>query len=259
MNIGLEMKLIFRCCLVLCLLFGMSNAHAAPGSRSWSDDAPQTNDAPPQQIPGQQTGTNPTVASPTQGNNATNDPCPEPRQALGSTPDDLARIQEDITRFTLCVQRAQLLERLNELAKANIETIDSALNLVATPLNNQQLTSGTQGQGNSIMGDIPVPALPDSISQMLQDDASDEAMNQQVSTERPARERRRTQGSAWRIRDIQGSGGNIHARLMDDQGTILKVSQGDSLPDDGGRVSSITNSFVRVTQDDESTNLRWVD
>ena len=40
------------------------------------------------------------------GNNA--DPCPAPEAALNQTPDDLAKVQADIDRFTLCVQRAQL-------------------------------------------------------------------------------------------------------------------------------------------------------
>ena len=51
-------------------------------------------------------------------NTPAKDPCPAPT-AASATPDDLAKVQEDIDRFTLCVERAQLLERLNESVLKN--------------------------------------------------------------------------------------------------------------------------------------------
>ncbi|MBU6235863.1 MAG: hypothetical protein KGQ41_08460, partial [Alphaproteobacteria bacterium] len=61
------------------------------------------------------------------------DPCPAPQEAVNASPDDLAKVQEDIDRFTLCVARAQLLERLNETAKDTDVAIDSALGLGGVP------------------------------------------------------------------------------------------------------------------------------
>ena len=60
-----------------------------------------------------------------------NDPCPNLRGASANAPDDLSKVQQDIDRFTLCVQRAQLLERLNENAIRSIENTDKALGLSA--------------------------------------------------------------------------------------------------------------------------------
>lgn len=239
--------------LVSLLMTSTVAVQAAPGSRAWpTGEGDNTNAANEDTLPAADMPNAPAMGNTnTAGNNVgfTTDPCPEPKKALGSTPDDLAKIQEDITRFTLCVQRAQLLERLNELAEANIETIDTALNLVAAP---DEAPMQVQ-QGNNIMDDIPMPSLPDEISNMLQDDeANAPAPQQETRRARPLR-------SNWRIRDIQGTGGEIYARLMDDQGTIVKVMQGDDLPDNGGRVSTISNSMVSVTRDGDSTSLRWVD
>lgn len=175
-----------------------------------------------------------------------NDACPEPKRALGSTPDDLAKIQEDITRFTLCVQRAQLLERLNELAESNIETIDSALNLTV----NNNADDGNAVPG--IMPSIPMPQLPDSVSNLLnsEDSASDPSMA--MGSSQPA-------SSSWRIRNIEGKGGEITAQLVGDDGTYIKVTKGQTLPDDGGRVVSVSNTSVRIEKDGEKMTLRWVE
>ncbi len=47
------------------------------------------------------------------------DPCPLPKTALRQTPTDLAAVQADIDRYTLCLERARLIKRLNDLATEN--------------------------------------------------------------------------------------------------------------------------------------------
>jgi type IV pilus biogenesis protein PilP len=65
--------------------------------------------------------------------------------------------------------------------------------------------------------------------------------------------------SSWRIRNIEGSGGSIRAQLMHADGTILRVSQGETLPDDAGRVISITNTGVRIERDGQKQTLQWTE
>lgn len=171
-----------------------------------------------------------------------NNPCPEPKKAMGSTPDDLAKIQEDITRFTLCVQRAQLLERLNELAESNIETIDTALNLTA-----QNTLDGNAVPG--IMPSVPMPQMSDSAAQLLQDEPQS---NFAPMPSQP-------QESSWRIRNIEGKGGAISAQLVHGNGTLLKVKTNQALPEGSGRVISISQTSVRIEQDGQKQTLQWVE
>jgi type IV pilus biogenesis protein PilP len=184
----------------------------------------------------------------------TDNPCPEPKRALSSTPDDMAKIQEDITRFTLCVQRAQLLERLNELAQSNIETIDTALNLTVS--NQPPVTDGNATPG--IMPSVPMPQLPESVTRLLEDsDASDSpgTIGSGVSSmEQPPK-----RPSPWRVRDIQGAGGSISARLINNDGMMFKVKQGDNLPEDGGKVQSLSNTMVIIARDGDTEILKWVE
>ncbi|PCI01894.1 MAG: hypothetical protein COB76_00295 [Alphaproteobacteria bacterium] len=229
----MKIKIILGLSLVSVLAFSTSShAQFAPGS---SEYAPLASDLPAVMDPVEKEASE----------DAINDnPCPEPKRALGATPDDLAKIQEDITRFTLCVQRAQLLERLNELAESNIETIDSALNL----------TVGQNDGGNAVPGimpSIPMPPLPASVSQMLtqgNSPAMDSPVIQQFMRE-----------SNWKIRNIQGKGGSITAQLVDAGGAYLKISKGGNLPNNGGEVLSITNTSVRVNLDGKIQNLKWIE
>lgn len=174
-----------------------------------------------------------------------NNPCPEPKKALGETPDDLAKIQEDITRFTLCVQRAQLLERLNELAEANIETIDTALNLAVE----KNMDGGNAVPG--VMPQIPMPQLSNDATNMAQEPSFDPVPD--FTNRIPA-----AADIDWKVRDIQGSGGKITAQLVGDDGSFLKVKQGDALPDEGGKIITLTNTMVRVEKDGKKHILQWV-
>lgn len=163
------------------------------------------------------------------------DVCPEPKQALANTPNDLAQIQADITRFTLCVQRSQLLERLNNLTQQNIQTIDSALDMSMTPdLNNL---------AGDVMAAMPAPQMP-------VEPESDMMEQSSAPTPQPIQ-------SDWRIRDISGKGGRLVAVLEDGNQTIARVSQGDSLPDSDARVTALSVRGVTISVNGETQNLQW--
>lgn len=229
-------------------------AQMAPGSTGSGSSTvvtPSESSPPPMTAPGNGTARRSTGTNTAQG---PNDPCPEPKTALSETPDNLAKIQEDITRFTLCVQRAQLLERLNELAQANIETIDSALNL----------TVG-QADGNAVPGIMPAmnsqnfmpssspPPIP-AVSAGLLEDPQEDMMMSSV----PVAQNSAFADSDWRIREITGTGGELSAQLIDDSGSIVRVSDGEALPDDNGRIAAITNTSVEIENNGQRLPLRWV-
>jgi|GEM_PF-1951279 len=196
-------------------------------------------------------------------NHTAADPCPEPKQALAGTPDDLAKIQEDITRFTLCVQRAQLLERLNELARANIDTIDTALNLTASQGIDNSAMLGLIANANNFNGNTP-PPIPSVPSNLFSGDEEENralknpGVNVAGSSGKTAPDRQSVGDVDWQIREITGSAGKLKAQLIDTSGSIIRVSQGDFLPDEGWTVRSITTTRVEVEKDDQRQPLGWV-
>lgn len=157
------------------------------------------------------------------------DPCPQPRSAYENTPDDLKAIQEDITRFNLCIQRAQLLDRLNTLALESAKAMNTALgnNIVTTPK----------------MPVISVPALPE--SSVI---SPDDTMNEPT----PSRST-----SAWRIQDINGMNSRLSATLVNSRGTSIDVHEGSTMPDNKTTVAKISTNGVTLHQNGKDVPLKW--
>lgn len=164
------------------------------------------------------------------------DPCPKPRRAFNETPNDLKLIQEDITRFTLCVQRAQLLERLNELAIENTDTIDSALT---------SNIESVAAQFAPELPDIPIPQAPET----PQPNVSSPMTSAPQPTERPMPE--------WEIRELSGASSNLKATLVNSSNRLVTVKKGDKLPDSDLTVMSIGAMGVTVKGNDETMTLSW--
>ena len=156
------------------------------------------------------------------------DPCPQPRAAYSETPSDLKVIQEDITRFTLCVQRAQLLERLNALALENTETINSALDKSIENIASEFAPAMPE------MANVSAPPLPE------------------VAQPEPA-----TPQSSWRIQDIMGQSGTLKAVLINSQNNMVSVKKGDSLPGNNSKVLSVSATDVEISQNGQTTKLMW--
>ena len=177
------------------------------------------------------------------------DPCPEPRQALANTPNDLKNIQEDITRFTLCLQRAQLLTRLNELSIENLDTINSTLD--------EKMMGFIETMEPPEMPVIEMPAQPEMpdvesiAAPALPESYVPESMP--VTAPEPA-----VVEPAWMIREVTGRGGELIAVLVDDADNLTHVKQGDTIPDTDLRVQSVTPTSVTVRMNDETMKLGWV-
>lgn len=170
------------------------------------------------------------------------DPCPDPETAVRSSPDDLAKVQEDIDRFTLCVQRAQLLERFNESVSKNVDSVDQALGYGGA-----SAVPGLPGaQQNGGLAPLPPSALAGAdVSPVA---AGAEEGDAQAAPAAPA---------GWTISQIYGSGADVHAILLSPEGDEVRVATGSKLPDDGGVVSSISTTGVSVRVEGKSKALEW--
>ncbi len=187
------------------------------------------------------------------------DPCPAPEAALNASPDDLAKVQEDIDRFTLCVQRAQLLERLNESVVKNVAAADAALGLQAPPGMAGAQRAGGMGlmplPANALAGaDVgpniaqgrPVPSMPAPSSAP----ADNEAPAKAAEPEKPA--------MPWTIREIYSAGGGVEAKLVSPEGDEIRAKTGAKLPDGKTTVVRVTPAGVTIRDDKGVKPLDWV-
>lgn len=186
------------------------------------------------------------------------DPCPSPQRALSQAPDDLAKIQEDIDRFTLCVERAQLLERLNSLVEKNIETIDSVLlapsALPALPVD--ESTGGFPGSSSNVMP-VNEADLGPSDNSSFPGEASTSSSSFPGSSDGSPAAAEEEQGPQWNIREIYGTGRALQARLISTEGKIQRVKQGDILSDES-RVIEVSKTRVKIKKDKEVIDLEWI-
>lgn len=158
------------------------------------------------------------------------DPCPAPMFSQESAPDDLTKVQADIDRYTLCIERAELLQRLNKLTSENSQTA-----LGVTPLNpGMMLEKGHRGQASA-----PPPSP---------------APSETAAPANPG-----GQEGGWSIVEIFGGADDLRARLREGkEGGFLRVRAGDSLPD-GSKVAKITPTRVILANGGKAIELEWLE
>lgn len=170
------------------------------------------------------------------------DPCPPaetiPQQAVSI--DDLAKMQADIERFNLCLERAQLVQKLNDATQKNLEALQKFF--ASAPLLEQNAPVSRQSLS---LGAFKAPEPPD--LPPTQESGEEEG----TSVEEPPKER-------WLVFEISGSSGNFRAKLGKPDGTIKVVGAGETLPD-GTLVTSVSPSGVIVRGDQGvSETLEWL-
>ena len=177
--------------------------------------------------------------------NFTDNPCPDPREALGNTPNDLSVIQEDITRFNLCLQRSQLLNRLNDLAAENIDTIESTLDnrleeiaseFTPEPMPMPEVSVPVIPQAPAIENPAPTVSQPQTMMPIQQEPIA---------------------SSHWKISDIKGRGGVLVATLVDNGGNLHNLKQGDVVPDTKIRIVSVKPTTVQIKDGQDTRYLDW--
>lgn len=150
--------------------------------------------------------------------------CPNPAQALSDVPASAERLQADIDKYTLCLNRAQLLVQLEELRNKG----DTPVDAMSLP-----------GAG------APIPLTPEQTDALLGDSETSAAKNDAPET-----------SLFPTVQDISGVNGQLVARVTTPDGDIETVRTGDTLSD-GAQVTSITATQVIVRQDGKTTRLEW--
>ena len=158
---------------------------------------------------------------PKQSKAEVSDPCPDSIEALSATPDDLSKVQADIDRFTLCVERAQLLKRLNDLALENQDDLQS-LPLIDPTI---QIT--------------PLEMTPSEVQEGVVVQEQDQVVD-------------------WEILSIFGSGLDLSAKLINREGLFAQIKAGDELSD-GRTVVDVTKTSVTLAQGKERDVIEWLD
>lgn len=178
-----------------------------------------------------------------QSQQLSSDPCPQIMEAAKQSPGDLAAVQADIERYTLCVQRAVLLQRLNELASKNEQDMSPAFsldNIEGLPYGREeieQMVTNLRAREQEV-NDLIASNVPDAPQQTNQ---SESAVKK---------------GPSYVVSELMGSGGDMKARITDSDQVPYTVSVGDSLPDDS-TVVSISATGVVVVKDSKQTTLSW--
>lgn len=190
------------------------------------------------------------------------DPCPAPAAAVASTPDDLGKVQEEIDRFTLCVQRAQLLERLNESALKNSEANDVALGFGSTSgapaggaMPGVPGMAGAQRSGG--LPPLPANALAGADVTPLPEPATKTETTTTTTTTAAAEPVKEEAPKAWTIREIYGSGSQVQAKLVSPDGDEVKARSGQKLPDGKTVVLRISPAGVTVRGPAGTKSLEW--
>ena len=166
--------------------------------------------------------------------------------AYGSLGNDLAGVQADIDRFSLCVERAQLLKRLNDLSLDNRSSLFGPAPNDIGDIDAPPPTLGNQPEMQDFRMLTPQDVLglqpePEVAVQDFQED--------------PLNIPQDLEGD-WGIRDMMGSGSNLTARLVKADGTVLQVRAGDVLTD-GSQVQKISLNEVLIMKDGEIQTLAW--
>ncbi len=166
------------------------------------------------------------------------DLCPQPTEALNAVPANIDQLQADIDRFTLCLNRAELLLKLEDLKNQNKTDMASA-NGMDLPIEPTPLTDQQTGQ---LLGADPsgVPAAPTSV----------------LSTPNALPAKEEAPKDAYVIREVRGLSGVLVARLQSTDGNYEQVKIGDKLAD-GSEVTAITTTQVTVQKGGTVKRLGW--
>jgi hypothetical protein len=225
---------------VLCLVhFAMS----AP--QTWAQNAVTTPSIGPSVTLGE--------SQPTATTTAPSDLCPNATTS-SSADNNLNDVQADIDRLGLCVERAKLLQQLDELVtkrQALLTGSDSSVNNLALPplpLQNGQLNKGQTLQINA------TPALDNKTVANTLNRATPKLGNLPTPSMPPSSDT--TTSNAWAIQRIWGQPPHIQAQLVGADKTIATVNVGEPLTD-GYAVESISARGVILSRAGKLINLDW--
>lgn len=167
--------------------------------------------------------------------------CPQPLTALNDVPATEEQLQADIDRYTLCVNRAQLLLELESL---QAETTQGRIDAMALP---------TAGGGVA----VPAPLTPDQANELLNADAPPVTSTNTDGLGMNSPAAQEPTSPEIIVTDIKGTGGQLVATLRAPNGDVDTGKEGDTLID-GSTITSISTTQVMVrTKDGKTERLEW--
>jgi type IV pilus biogenesis protein PilP len=176
------------------------------------------------------------------------DLCPDAQSPPNNTGNNLNDVQADIDRLGLCVERAKLLQELDELVtkRQALLTGENAngLNLPPLPLSSNQANLQIKPQA---------PALDNQTITTTLNRATPPNPPTQPG---PANALAATNNGAWFIQRIWGQSPNMQAQLINTNNSLATVSVGEPLTD-GYAVESISARGVILSRAGKLTNLDW--
>jgi hypothetical protein len=166
--------------------------------------------------------------------------------AMKALPESMGGVQADIERYTLCIERARLLQMLDSVMVTREETL-------------RKMREGDTGSIAGITGVPPLPAgsLPPVSGVNPASVAKADGTSVVSAAPNPLEAATASlQVDEWKTRKIWGQGLGIRAQLSNGGGTLLNVAKGDPLPD-GGMVEDISIRGVTISRNGKSKDLSW--
>jgi hypothetical protein len=180
----------------------------------------------------------------------TSDLCPNVTKQ-SSTDNNLNNVQADIDRLGLCVERAKLLQQLDELVtkrQALLTGSDSNVSDLALPPLPLQNNGQNSGQTLKVTA---TPTLDNKTIANTLNRATPQSAPAPANLAAPAQTT-----NAWAIQRIWGQPPHIQAQLVGADKTIATVNVGEPLTD-GYAVESISARGVILSRAGKLINLDW--
>ena len=152
--------------------------------------------------------------------------CPDPQVEASVVPSDLARVQEDIDRLSLCVERTKLLQELNKLSN---ESSQKTLQPISA---------------NTIDPSFLRPVTVDNLANAVG--------NKPAITEKPFEP-----VADWVIRRVWGQGGQLQAQLVSADGVLATVKTGEALLDGSTVVEISVRGVTLKKKNGKEEQLGW--
>lgn len=169
------------------------------------------------------------------------DPCPAPNGEGASAGDDMAVLQADIDRFSLCAERAESLKKLNEATMGKKESAE------AKPAEPNPLLDNPgfrlRGRSSDREAQAAIPPVPE----------------KDLDLPPPDRAEKSGKSPEWSIVNIFGSGEGLQVRLRKGDGSVAQAKAGAVLPD-GWSVKQVSTSGVLLGKAGQADKtLTWMD
>ena len=178
--------------------------------------------------------------------------CPDPEEALNSSPSGLADVQAEIDRLELCVERTRLLDELNRMIDQQNSFLEERTKKVRKNLR-QDFLPQLQPMEN---------LRPQQIERLSSDQLTGNSQGKQNADKKSNQQAESESAKIrWSIIRIWGQSSHLQAQLLGSNGRTVTVRQGDSLPVTADyetpEVVELTAHKVVIRRGQSNETLNW--